>query len=296
MIRFLKSNLLKQQSRKADSEHAPAPQGSEHLGGSTSGEQLKLLDELIKDIYPNPPLFSVISWGNAATHWLATTLNDIPGIFALHSANTALRRLVSANLDDVTYMKFVGEIASGSRAAGDVHGIDRYSVELLKSEFGDNIRFCVLVRDPIPRLRSQLAHYERLQFLPRSDISYLSKMYPELETIIPEKTYENYLFAHACNMLNALVDEVKVGPIFRMEDIVSSAADLQKMVHFISHGMTVELELLERLQKSSRSNSRSHKFAGRFTPWHLECLDYVVASEVRKMYADLGYTTTWELY
>lgn len=295
MLKLLKASLFKQPAVAATAEPAPKPPLPAHLGGPVSHEQLQRVEELIREIYPSPPLFAVISWGNAATHWLTRTLNELPGMFALHSSVQTLRRLVSANVDDVTYMKLIGEFASGCRAAGDVHGIDRYSVERLKAEFGENIRCCVLVRDPIPRLKSQLAHFERMEFLPHSDVSYLLKLYPDLDTIIPEKTYENYAFAHACNMLNAIADEMKVGPIFRMEDIVASPTGLQKMVEFIGHGMTVELELLESLQQSGKSNSRSHKSPRSFAPWQQECLDYIVPSAVRSMYADFDYTSPWEL-
>lgn len=273
MVKFLKARLFDQRAVNSVSEPTQTQLVPAHLGASVPDGQKLRVEAMFRKLDPSPPLLTVISWGSAASHWLTRTLNELQGLFALHSSRLTLRGLVAADLDDVTYMKLIGEFASGSRTAGDVHGVDRYSVEHLNREFGEHIHCYFLVRDPIPRLKSQLAHSECLQFRPHAEISDTSKRYPELDTIIPEKTYENYAFANACNMLNAIADEMKVGPIFGMEDIIASPIELRKTVYFIGHVMSVALEVLKYLLESGKSKTRSQKSSRVFVSWQHECLD-----------------------
>ena len=103
--------------------------GIEVLEDEFDDELFGDLDELgqatAKDA-PLPFLFCVVSWGCAATQWLANTLNSHPDIFCVHCENQFWERLGGArNLDGWQYLRILGCQSPGSRACGDVHGVSR---------------------------------------------------------------------------------------------------------------------------------------------------------------------------
>jgi len=67
-----------------------------------------------------PQLFVVVSWGCAATRWLATILNNHPEIFCVH----ALREYwPGIGREDVSYLYTLASHGAVYKAVGDVHGI-----------------------------------------------------------------------------------------------------------------------------------------------------------------------------
>src|SRR5438874_9275816 len=110
-----------------------------------------------------PDLFAVVSWGCSATKWVATTLNSHPDVFCLHNLRFYQECFTpnQPRLPDDTYLSMVQHLARGYVLAGDVHGIDRGSVPLLKEHFGERFRAAAVVRDPHKRLLSQVSLFER---------------------------------------------------------------------------------------------------------------------------------------
>ena len=96
-------------------------------------------------------LFSVISWGCAATHWLARALNSHSEIFCVHAGNFSLHQYGRAPyLDGPEYLRVIGELGTSYAAAGDVHGVDiRSNTGLCVTPFGDRFGCAVVVREPI---------------------------------------------------------------------------------------------------------------------------------------------------
>ena len=113
-----------------------------------------------------PHLFAVVSWGCAATAWLARVLNSHTDVFCVHQANVKWSLFSEApRLDDVLYMRLIRNLGRGHAAAGDVHGIDRNKIALLREAYGEGFDCAVVVREPLSRLRSQFslfsAHHAR---------------------------------------------------------------------------------------------------------------------------------------
>src|SRR5438552_9687347 len=110
-----------------------------------------------------PDLFAVVSWGCAATKWVATTLNAHPQVLCLHNLRFYQECFTpnQPRLTDLPYMNMLQYAGRGYVLAGDVQGIDRANVPLLKEHFGERFRAAAVVRDPHKRLLSQLGLFER---------------------------------------------------------------------------------------------------------------------------------------
>ena len=119
--------------------------------------------------YPSPQLFSVISWGCAATAWLAAVLNRHPDIYCVHDANHSWHVLGNIEkLDGVPYLRIIGKQGHAHAAAGEVHGVSRHLVSECRRTFGDKFNAAVVVREPISRIYSQLALHHPYQSPPQS--------------------------------------------------------------------------------------------------------------------------------
>lgn len=239
--------------------------------------------------------FAVVSWGCTATKWVAKALNAIPDVFAVHGGNGIIRSLFPAteNLDDLAYVRTLRMLGAGYALAGDVHGIARTSVRRLRDFLGDNFQAAVLVRDPAPRLRSQIGLFEQNGYDEQGwpGLDYIKTMhwYERVAEIIDEPRKK--FFAHGANCLNAIGEEVEVGPVFRSEDLTTDPVEFTRFVAHLS-GETIRLpmEQAESIVRMSpiHSHQRSKPGAGLQT-WQLRIIRAVVSACSWKLYEQLGY-------
>lgn len=249
-------------------------------------------NELTTLTYPAPEhLFAVVSWGCAASHWVARALNDCPGVYCSHASNTFWTYFADAEkLDGVEYLKLIGMLGSGHLAAGDVHGVSRHHIPSIADAFGDRFRAAVLVRDPVPRLRSQMGLFERFGDAGPWDVDYLADKFPTIDGLLPSGRYEEWLFVHGANMLNAIVEEAKIGPIFRSEDLTTSTRSLSALVrHLTNEVVRPPRRWAKDAIARGKTNQHAHRLSVPFRMWQLEVLEQVVDFRARELYQDLGY-------
>ena len=157
-------------------------------------------------------------------------MNAHPDIFCVHQANRFWARLGGARrLDGWQYLRILGGESPSSRACGDVHGVSREAVPDLRCKLGERFNCAILVREPLPRLRSQMAHFENWPIKTTWDVDYVQKFIEE-GVHVPQDTILNRLFLHGVDMLNNIVVEEAVAPLWRSEDLTS---DAQALVNFI---------------------------------------------------------------
>jgi len=67
-----------------------------------------------------------------------------------------------------------------------------------------------VVRDPIPRLHSQIALFESFNYDKKSwgDLRYLDEICRDAGIISEDISYTERLFIHGVNMLNSILDEM----------------------------------------------------------------------------------------
>ena len=253
----------------------------------------KASDELrrvIYEDYPPPRLFAVVTWGCAATDWLAYSLNECPGIFCLHAANYLWNKFAGAGwLSGLDYLEVVGMQGHAAIAAGDVHGVSRADIPEITRKYGDSFRAAVVVRDPLPRLRSQLGLFKRYGQFGGWDLTYLQSMFPEVIDRLPTGSHEEPLFLHGVNMLNAIVEEVAVGPVFRMEDITTDRQRLAEMIRHLTGGAVEPAEHWLQSAVASRGTNPHTSKGSEFPGWQLDVLRRVVRPEAVELYRQLGY-------
>lgn len=245
--------------------------------------------------YAPPRVFSVVSWGAAATDWLACVLNDCPSIFCVHAANSYWETFADGKaLSGLRYLQIIGMLGHSAALAGDVHGISRYDIPAIREFFGDQFNAVVLVRDPLARLRSVLALNERYEPTLNTNTSYLDAQLPRALALLPTGRSEERMFVHSANLLNAVIDEQAVGPIFRMEDVVSRPESLFHLVEVLSAGA---VRAPERWGASSMSRGATncHKRADSraFCDWQMQVLRSTIRPEATHIYQELGYDMNW---
>jgi hypothetical protein len=246
----------------------------------------------VLEAYPLPRTFSVISWGCAGTSWLAVALNSHLDIYCVHAMNYFWRHFGGApNTDGLDYIRIVGLQGHAHKLAGEVHGLSRHHIPEVQQALGDQFRAAVVVREPLPRLRSQLALMEYFADLPGAwDVDQLNGLSAVLGYDVAKLPYQTKLRIHAANMLNAIVEEVNVGPVFRIEDVGSNAQSLAHLVDFISGGEIIAtsgwLDLALRLP---RVNSHAARLTSQITEQDLDFVRKIVRPEAWALYRDLGY-------
>ena len=239
-------------------------------------------------------VFAVISWGCAATGWVARVLNSHPDIFCMHAANVFWQKYgypESERLDGVAYLRVVFTMANSYLAAGDVHGISRHHVPAIRDAFGDHFRCAVLVRDPLPRIRSQLALFEAFRQFPAWDLEYIKETIDRHGIILPSEDPQDAMFVHAANMLNAIVEEQELGAVFRSEDITSSPDALADFINVLTNGkVCLDRDWLEQAVRQPRvSQHADDNSEWELDPWQFDALRKVVWPEAWEAYEKLGY-------
>ena len=239
-------------------------------------------------------VFTVISWGCAATDWTARTLNSHPEIFCLHAGNMRMQQVAYPalpRLDGVAYLRLVALLGARYAAAGDVHGIDRRHVPALREAFGDTLACAVLVRDPLPRMRSQMAVFDELREFPLWDFDPATRLAEAAGVTLPPGDVRSRMFVHGANMLNSIVQEREVGPVFRTEDITSDPDRLAAFITTLTGGtVPLEREWLQGVVARPRTNRHHEGGDHEWTSWEIDVLRNVVCPEAWAAYADLGYS------
>jgi hypothetical protein len=247
---------------------------------------------------PHPPeLFAVITWGCAGTKWLTQVLNGHPEIFCIHALRYCIDVAdgVAARIDDVQVLSAVERMGGGLRLAGEVHGLARTSVPRLQAKFGKRFRCAGLVRSPAPRLRSQLALFATHNYSPRAwpNMEYVDRLPGFARVAGMVRSYEQLMFVHAVNMLNAVIEEQKLFPLYRLEDLSANAAALSGFIDHISGGC-IEADEMYLTWAQSLGAPNSHvSMAGKaprpFEDWQLDVIRAILHPEAIEAYQDLGY-------
>jgi hypothetical protein len=235
-------------------------------------------------------LFAVISWGCAATTWIARALNSHPDIFCVHALNVALERVSGGpRLDGVDYLRILDPQSFAHPAAGDVHGVSPATLPALREEFGDRFRSVVVVRDPLPRLGSLLSFFDRVGRVEAWDLTHSDSLVEEKAIELPDRDYATRFFVHAANMLNAVVGEVAAGPIYRAEDITSSRAALAAFVTDVTGGAVRPTRgWITKTRRGARVNVNPRQDAG-LADWQRDVVTQIVQPEAWTLYRALGY-------
>ena len=250
----------------------------------------------IAELQRPPRLFCVVSWGAAATTWLASALNDCPDVFCLHAANRVWSQLSGTEaVDGLLYLQIVGRLGYTAKAAGDVHGISRHHIRSIREYYGEAFRCAVLVRDPLRRLVSQLSMFPKYSDPRRiyGDLSYLNDKFPEAVKQLPSGEYQELFFLHAANLLNVIIDEASVGPIWRMEDLTSMPVELVNAVNYLtSSNVSPPTDWAKKWTENRKLNQHAEATID-FSGWQRRVLSSVVLPEAIAAYRALGYEVSW---
>jgi hypothetical protein len=128
------------------------------------------------------------------------------------------------------------------------------------------------------------------------DCSYLDSLYPEVLRNLPTRNYSECLFVHGVNMLNAAMEEAKIAPIFRMEDVVQKPDSLKALVTQLTAGTVVPPDdWAEASVNIGATNRHGRTEVTPWAPWQQSVLRSVVKPEAIAIYRDLGYDMEWLL-
>ena len=242
--------------------------------------------------FPYPQLFSVISWGCAATAWLAAVLNRHPDIYCVHATNQHWHVLGDCDkLDGVPYLRVLGSQGHANLAAGDVHGVNRSAVPECRRSFGDKFNAAVVVREPIPRLHSQLALYQDFEGVRAWNVEYVDAVLDRTSIVVAPEDYQSRLFVHAANMLNAVLEEREVGKLYRCEDLTSNTNVLGEFVEEITRGkVSPASDWLQSAIQTKKVNVHAASRPRReLDDWQMDVVRKVVNPRAWDIYESLGY-------
>lgn len=250
------------------------------------------------EIYPPTRCFAVVSWGCAATSWLAYALNSHPDIYCVHAATTFWTVLLNFPIpDDADYMMALACQGYAHRLAGDVHGISRHSIPTIKNRLGDRFRAVVVVRDPMKRLLSAYHHLKWRKDRGVHDVNgaeYAAHLARRYSITVDQEDVDKLLFVEAANMLNAVIDERTVGPIFRIEDLLGIPNVMRAFVDEISAGEVQATEdwiryvyNLPAINPHANKNSTLHQIQNDAD--FIEIAKRVVEPQAWMLYQSLGY-------
>jgi hypothetical protein len=247
--------------------------------------------EFLQDV-SCPQLFAVISWGCAATAWLAKVLNGHPEIFCVHAGNHSWHVLGNvACVDGPDYLQIIGHKGRHHLAAGDVHGVSRHHIPELRRTLRNRFNAVVVVREPISRLRSQLALFDRYEKYEVWNLKYLDDLISRAGVILPSDNYGCRLFVHGANMLNAILEEEAVGKVYRAEDVTRRPEILGDLIAEITRGIVLpSATWLRAAIETPGINQHAGRSAGRsLADWQVDVIKRVVDPRAWEMYQELGY-------
>jgi hypothetical protein len=231
-------------------------------------------------------VFAVISWGCAATKWLAKALNSHPEILCLHAGNIAMARL-GIPMDSIQYLTFLSNLGDGYIAVGDVHGLSTTEVSKVRGTFGSRFNAVIVVREPIARLRSTLALY-RHRRLEAPEFSHAESLIAHKN--IRAKSEESKMFVHAVDMLNVVMEENSSGTIFKAEDLTANPNTLAALTAEITGGQIgMNQEWLKTCIGLKKVNAHAEGEAAGLNEWQVDVMRKVVRPETWRIYQELGY-------
>ena len=246
----------------------------------------------LAETYPPVFVFAVVSWGCSATGWLARVLNSHPDILCLHAGSSFWAELSNTPpLDSISYIRILACLGYAHKVAGDIHGVARHDIPQLREAFGSLFNAAVVVRDPLPRLRSQLALFERSGWSDHWRTDDIPAILHEKNVILPTGNKQEMLFVHGARMLNAITEEFSVGNVYRSEDLTSSTDMLSEFISDISQG-TVQSENTWLEDAVAVTNINSHanpKTEISFSDWQMDVITKIVEPAAWEYYEVLGY-------
>ena len=241
-------------------------------------------------------VFAVVSWGCAATHWLARTLNAHPDIFCVHAGNFSWHRYGRAPyLDGPEYLTTIREMGSSYGAAGDVHGVDLRTIGAVRKTFGDQFACAIVVREPIARLYSQIALFKANLHTRAWNVDYVQRFIDQ-GVVLPVDSYENRLTLHGISMLNSIVSEQAAARVWRCEDLTTQAETLAAFATEIAGG-AVWVDPGWAQAAISLPGVHQHAEGDRAAPdrrpqdWQIDAIRKIVSPQAWDQYAQLGYVT-----
>jgi len=256
-----------------------------------------------------PNLFAVISWGNAGTHWLTKLLNAHPEVLCLHNlrnkleprkgirVNRYVRYLTRRFTGSVSYLEILRREGSPYRLVGDVHGVSISDLPRLRGTYGERIRFAVLTRHPVLRVRSQL------NLAARSGSRKQLILYRRLRSSLPQDlaqtltSREELFFVHVCRLVTQVGEEAKVGPLFGVEQLSADPGRADALLAHLSQGeLSFPNGLVETLAKrhvvSHSPDKQTDEPAVVFAElprWQQDTFRRLLDPDSRKRYEELGY-------
>lgn len=238
-------------------------------------------------------LFAVVSWGRAATGWVSRVLNSHPAVFCVHSIRSALNVFGYPGQDapdGVRLMRLIASMGQNYKVAGDVHEFARQDIPALRGAFGSAFRTAVIIRDPLPRLRSMVSHYHQLPKQTWS-LGHVDEMLASKGLTLPADDDELRMFANGASLLNAILEEVEVGDVYRSEDLTSSSEVLGRFLDHVTGGLVdIDRAWLKQSVRSDRVNPHSNAGDGaQLTQWQVEVLRRVVEPAAWQLYEEFGY-------
>ena len=259
-----------------------------------------LTESQIDALNDSPPTrcFAIISWGCAATSWVSKALCSHPELFCVHALNSVWENFgAGPRLDGLQYLRLLAYYGRAYAAAGDIHGVSRQHVPMLRDKLGDKFEAVVLVREPMARLHSQISLFEQCNYRRWGELAYIDDLARAVGIDPQSLTVEQRHFIHGTNMLNAITEEKNVGTIYKSEDVTSNIDILLQLVREIS-GNSLGPELawarstigLDPVNLHSAKKIDVH-IKGHFDIWSQEIIRAVVLPEAWHEYAKLGYET-----
>lgn len=236
-------------------------------------------------------MFAIVSWGCAATRWIASVLDRNPDIFCTHAANHTWHVLGGCErLDGVRYLRVLGSQACGHIAAGDIHGVSREHIPELREVFGRQFNSAVVVREPLARIRSHMGLLEHFDGREYWDLGYLDPILASRGIKLPSSSYRDRFFVHSANMLNAITEEIRVGKIFRAEDLTDSANALGGFIDEVTRGKVRPAGAwLRDALHTPAVNMHAAEFRLRLEDWHIDVIRRIVSPQSWDLYQSLGY-------
>ncbi len=239
-------------------------------------------------------LFSVISWGCAATHWLARALNSHSDIFCVHAGNFSLHQYGRAPyLDGAEYLRVIGALGTSYAAAGDVHGVDIRTIAETRDAFGDQFGCAVVVREPIARLHSQLALFKANLQNRGWSVDHVEHFINQ-GVALPVDNYETRLTLHGIWMLNMIVREQATARVWRCEDLTTKPDALAEFATELTGGaIPIDLSWARAAVGAPRVEQHAnsgHKPAERqLEDWQIDAIRRIVEERAWDLYSELGY-------
>jgi hypothetical protein len=193
-------------------------------------------------------------------------------------------------MDALQYFRVLRHLGRGYTTVGDVHGLPRAEITKLKGAYGGRFNAVFVVREPIARLRSQMALYEEFRGLDVWDLSYVETLIGSENIAISSE--ESRMFVHAANMLNAVTEEISCGTIYKFEDLTTNPNSLAALIAEISGGrISADREWLSACLQVRKVNAHAKREAWALTDWQADVVRALVRPQSWRVYEELGYAT-----